>query len=283
MCIRDSSNAEVNGISSDASRIAGISSSVDSVNDEGATWLRSNVSNPVAIGFVNGNVLSNSSAVGAWSDGVVGNSGGTENAIIWDTQNGIQALPGTTGGEAEAQDVSADGEISVGISSHEVFEGAAYFWDSNGINRLDDIVEGFSTFQSTASSISPDGNFIGGDIVLIDSQSNFLPVTVVWEGADRTLRILTDSNGDFVQGSVADVSNSGYTTGVLFDEQFNLFGFIWNPDFTNGVEVFEDWLSEIDPDTNFPFSSANVTSIAEANGRLLFLSLIHISEPTRPY
>ena len=90
-------------------------------------------------------------------------------------------------------------------------------------------------------------------------------------GRDRqNPRVLTDSNGNFVQGNLEDISNSGYATGVIFDDQFNLFGFIWNPDFTDGIELFEDWLSEIDPNTNFPFSSASVNSIAEANGRLLF-------------
>ena len=120
------SNAEVFGISSDAARIAGSSSSENSVS-EGTTWLRSSPENPTEIGVVNGNLLNNSNAIGAWRDGVVGNSGGGQNAITWDIQNGIQALPGTEGGEAGVRDVSSNGEISVGVSSHEVFQGAAYY------------------------------------------------------------------------------------------------------------------------------------------------------------
>ena len=77
------SNAEVFAISSDGSRIAGSSSSENAAS-EGATWLRSSPDNPTGIDFVNGNALNNSSAVGAWGDGVVGNSGGGENAIVWD-------------------------------------------------------------------------------------------------------------------------------------------------------------------------------------------------------
>ena len=179
------SNAEVNGISSDASRIAGLSSSANSANNEGATWLRTNPNAPVGIGFTNG-TLNTSSAFGAWQDGVVGESGGQARAITW-TNSGIEELPGTEGGLPLALDVSSDGQIIAGFSTHEVFEGAAYYWDSNGINRLDDLVEGFSTFQSTANNISPDGNFIGGDIVLIDNQGNFISTPVVWEGIDRTL------------------------------------------------------------------------------------------------
>ena len=95
------SNAEVFAISSDATRIAGSSSSNNS-DSEGTTWLRSSPNSPTGIGFVNGNILNNSSAAGAWKDGVVGNSGSALNAIIWDTQNGIQALPGTEGEVAGA-------------------------------------------------------------------------------------------------------------------------------------------------------------------------------------
>ena len=236
------SNAKVFGISSDATRIAGSSSSENSVNNEGATWLRSSPNSPTGVGFVNGNLSNDSGATGAWADGVVGSSGGGENAFIWDIQNEIQALPGTEGAIAGARDVSSDGEITVGISSHEVFGSAAYYWDNNGINRLDDNIEGFTLFQSIASSISPNGNYIGGEIVATDALGNFKAFPVVWEGTERTLRILTDSNGDFIQGTVNDVSDSGYAVGFYFDASFNSFGFIWNPEFTNGVRLFEEWL-----------------------------------------
>ena len=204
------SNAQVFAISSDATRIAGSSSSSISAS-EGTTWLRSSPNSPTGISVVNGNLLNNSAATGAWRDGVVGNSGGGENAIIWDTQNGIQALNGTEGGEAGARDVSSNGEISVGISSQEVFQGAAYYWDNNGINRLNDNIEGFTLVQSVAKAISPNGNYIGGEIVAIDTLDNFKVFPVVWEGAERTLRVLTDSNGDFIQGTVNDVSAVSYT------------------------------------------------------------------------
>ena len=271
------SNAEVFGISSDATRIAGSSSSNNS-DSEGTTWLRSSPNSPTGIGFVNGNILNNSSAAGAWKDGVVGNSGSALNAIIWDTQNGIQALPGTEGEVAGARDVSSNGEITVGVSSHEVFQGAAYFWDSNGINRLNDNIEGFTLIQSVAKAISPNGNYIGGEIVAIDTLDNFKVFPVVWEGAQRTLRVLTDSNGDFIQGTVNDVSDLGYAVGSFFDASFNAFGFIWNPEFTNGVRLFEDWLEEESPGVNFSFDSINVDSIASGNGKLFFTVLSNIGE-----
>ena len=235
------SSAEVASISSDAIRIAGVSSSANSAVNEGATWLRSNPNTPTGIGFSTSSP--NSSAVGAWNDGVVGSSG---EAVIWDINNGIEVLPGSQGSLASALDVNSDGQIVAGFSTHEVFEGAAYFWDNNGINRLNDVVAGFTTFQSIASSILPDGNFMGGNIVLIDTQSNFLSVPVVWEGANRTLRVLTDSNGDLIQGTVLDVSNLGFAVGTFVSADFiDSFGFIWSPDFINtdsngGVQIFED-------------------------------------------
>ena len=271
------SNAEVFGISSDATRIAGSSSSSISAS-EGTTWLRSFPDSPTGISVVNGNLLNNSAATGAWRDGVVGNSGGGENAIIWDTQNGIQALNGTEGGEAGARDVSSNGEITVGISSHEVFQGAAYYWDNNGVNRLNDNIEGFTLIQSVAKAISPNGNYIGGEIIATNGIGSFTSLAVVWEGDERTLRVLTDSNGDFIQGTVNDVSDLGYAVGSFFDTSFNAFGFIWNPDFTNGITLFEDWLEEESPGANLPFNSINVDSIASGNGKLFFTVLSSIGE-----
>ena len=270
-------NAEVFAISSDATRIAGTSSSENSANNEGVTWLRSSPDSPTGIGFVNGNASNDSSTVGAWADGVVGNSGGGENALIWDTQNGIQVLPGTEGAIAGARDISSNGEIIVGFSSHEVFGGAAY-WDNNGINRLNDNIEGFTLIQSVAKAISPNGNYIGGEIVSLDALGSFKVFPVIWEGAERTLRVLTDSNGDFIQGTVNDVSDLGYAVGSFFDASFNSFGFIWNPEFTNGVRLFEDWLEEESPGANLLFNSINVDSIASGNGKLFFTVLSNVGE-----
>ena len=104
-------NASVLGISSDAIRIAGSSSSSNSINNEGTTWLRATPNVVEGIGFIEG-FTNNSTSTSAWSDGIVGNSSGLQLPIIWDITNGIQILPGTDGGLAEAQGVSADGEIS---------------------------------------------------------------------------------------------------------------------------------------------------------------------------
>ena len=263
------SNAEVSGISSDAHRIAGTSQSTNSIDFEGATWLRSNPSNAIGIGFIQGQP-NRSGAIGAWRDGIVGQAAGATIPAIWTQSDGIQELTGTNNSTALAQDVSSNAEVVVGLSGHEVFDGAAYFWDNSGINRLDDNIDGHILIQSKANSISPNGNYIGGEISAIDSQGSFKLYPVVWEGTERTLRVLTDSSGNFVQGTVTDVSDLGYTVGTFFDASFNAFGLIWNPDFTNGVEIFEDWLEEESPGANFPFDSLNVNSIGSGNGRLFF-------------
>ena len=266
------SSAEVFGISSDGSRIAGISPSADSVSNEGTTWLRISPSQSAGIGFISG-LTNNSSAAAAWSGGVVGNSAG-QIPITWDTENEIQTLPGTENGLSSAEDVTQDGEISVGSSTHEVFDGAAYFWDSTGINRLNDTVAGFTIFNSIAQAISPDGNFIGGEIRLIDEKSNFINAVAIWEGPERTLRVLTDNNGNLINGIVSDISNSGYAVGTFTDESFNPFAFIWNPDFelsgTPGVRPLELWLEEEFGMANLPFPPVAVMALAEGNGKLFF-------------
>ena len=147
-----------------------------------------------------------------------------------------------------------------------------------GINRLNDNIEGFTLVQSIAKAISPNGNYIGGEIVSIDALGSFKVFPVIWEGAQRTLRVLTDSNDDFIQGTVNDVSDSGYAVGSFFDASFNAFGFIWNPEFTNGIRLFEDWLEEESPGVNFSFDSINVDSIASGNGKLFFTVLSNIGE-----
>ena len=90
--------------------------------------------------------------------------------------------------------------------------------------------------------------------------------------------IRDSSNDDFIQGTVNDVSDSGYAVGSFFDASFNAFGFIWNPEFTNGITLFEDWLEEESPGANLPFDSINVDSIASGNGKLFFTVLSSIGE-----
>ena len=262
--------AAVRGISADASRIAGASSSTDSIDFEGTTWLRSDPNSPTGIGFTPNSPINNSLATGAWSGGVVGDSGGQNRPIIWDEANGIQELLGTGISIARAQDISSDGQITVGFSSHEIVSGAAYFWDSTGINRLDDSIVDHTLISSRARNISPNGNYIGGEISALDINGNFKLYPVVWEGPARTLRVLTDSNGDFIQGSVSDVSNMGITVGLILDSNFDISGFIDNPEFTNGAENFESWLETISPGISSSFISLDVNSIATGNGELFF-------------
>ena len=270
-------NATVNSISSDAYRIAGFSTSSDSIDFEGATWLRSNPNSPTGIGFMQGQT-NRSQAIGAWRNGIVGEAVGSTIPITWTQSTGIQELTGTNTATALAQDVSSNAEIVIGLSTHEIPNGVAYYWDNSGINRLNDNIEGFNLIQSVAKSISPNGNYIGGEITTTDALGNPKVFPVIWEGTERTLRVLTDSNEDFIQGTVNDVSDSGYAVGFYFDASFNTFGFIWNPEFTNGVRLFENWLEEESPGANLPFNSINVDSIASGNGKLFFTVLSNIGE-----
>ena len=140
--------ATVNKISPDAIRIAGSSISENAnFNFEGVTWLRTSPNSPVGIGSLT-NTSNTSLAVGAFTDGVVGSSGGLTRSIIWDANNGIHELPGTLGFTTIAQDVSSNAEIIAGFSGHEVFDGAAYYWDNNGIHRLNDSIPGHTLILS---------------------------------------------------------------------------------------------------------------------------------------
>ena len=237
----------VNSISSDASRIAG--SSLSS-GIEGVTWLRSNPNDPTGIGFLS-NTSSNSQAVGAWRDGVVGDSGGQNRSVTWDIINGIQELPGTLGALTLAEDVSSNGQIVVGFSTHEVFDGAAYFWDSSGINRLDDNIDGHTTTASNASFISPNASFIGGDISAIDSAGEFNLLATTWD-ATRNLVVLEDATGSFIQGSTLDVADNGVAIGTAFDDAFVPSGFIYHESFGHAIN-FNDWLLSQDPTLQFDF------------------------------
>ena len=164
-------NATVNSISSDAYRIAGFSTSSDSIDFEGATWLRSNPNSPTGIGFMQGQT-NRSQAIGAWRNGIVGEAVGSTIPITWTQSTGIQELTGTNTATALAQDVSSNAEIVIGLSTHEIPNGVAYYWDNSGINRLNDNIEGFNLIQSVAKSISPNGNYIGGEITTTDALGN---------------------------------------------------------------------------------------------------------------
>ena len=75
-------NATVNGISSDAYRIAGSSTSTASVDFEGVTWLRSSPSSSIGIGFIESQP-NRSSTIGAWRDGVVGEAVGSTICLLY--------------------------------------------------------------------------------------------------------------------------------------------------------------------------------------------------------
>ena len=87
-------NAQVLGISSEGLRIAGASVSPESIDGEGVTWLSNSPEEPVGIGFLF-SLPNSSGALGAWSDGVVGECGGLVSACTWSEDDGIEALPGT--------------------------------------------------------------------------------------------------------------------------------------------------------------------------------------------
>lgn len=264
--------ASVSSISPDAIRIAGSSRSTNSTDFVGATWLRTDPGNPTEISFAQ-DPENRFFTDGAWADGVVGRTSEfPAQAATWTELSGIEVLPGEMqGGIAAARDVSSNGQIIVGEAVLEVSDSfAAHYWDDSGINRLDDSIPGHTSPDSFATSVSPDGNYIGGAVFALDANDEIKLFPVIWEGPERTLRILVDENGDFAQGGVTDVSDSGFAVGNFFDDDFNPFGFIWNPDFTDGIQLFEDWLAEQSPSAFLPFPSSNVSSIATGNGKLFF-------------
>ena len=267
-------NPVVNKISSDASRVAGVTfDSPNTTGLEGTTWLRAAPNSPVGIGSL-AITNNNSEAVGAFADGVVGSSGGSNRSVVWDTTNGIQELPGTLGSITQATGVSANAETIVGFSAHEISSGAAYYWDNNGIHRLNDSIPGHTLILSRANAVSPNGNYIAGQITAIDPQGTPVVYAVVWEGTERTLTVLADDNGNFLQGTTLDISDLGFAVGTFTNADFtDSFGFIWQPEFGASVRVFEDWLDEIQPTNTFSVGTFAVNSIAGASGRLLFTVL----------
>ena len=267
-------NPVVNKISSDASRVAGVTfDSPNTTGLEGTTWLRSAPNSPVGIGSL-AITNNNSEAVGAFADGVVGSSGGSNRSVVWDTTNGIQELPGTLGSITQATGVSANAETIVGFSAHEISSGAAYYWDNNGIHRLNDSIPGHTLIQSRANAVSPNGNYIAGQISARDPQGTPVVYPVVWEGSERTLTVLADDNGNFLQGTTLDISDLGFAVGTFANADFtDSFGFIWQPEFGASVRVFEEWLDEIQPTNTFGAGTFAVNSIAGASGRLLFTIL----------
>lgn len=255
--------AQVFGVSSDGSRVAGLSNSPNSSNQgEGTSWLRTSPSSPVGVGFISG--FNNFSvAVGAWKDGIVGQSGGGARAITWNQETGINELPGTNGFIAEAKDVSANGEIVVGDSSHEVSNGVAYCWDSSAIVKLEDPFN----VQSSVISVSPDGNTIGGWVGEVDEFFNVFINAAVWDRVSNSLTLLKDSNGNRFEGRVLDVSNLGYAVGETIDGR----GFIWHSTFSEPL-IFEDWLNERDENYSPKINSLGVVAVSEdrVNGKLRF-------------
>ena len=265
---------QVGGISSDAYRIAGVSKSDRSIGaGEGATWLRSLPDSPIGLGFVSG-TTNTSSGIGAWKDGVVGESGGLTTTMKWTEQSGMISLGGHTGFGGEARDVTANGIISVGFAGHERPDGAAYYWGETGIHRLSDLIPG-ATFivQSVAYSVSPNGSYIGGYVFEDDASDDGILHPAVWD-SQRQLILLKDDQGNPFQGRVLDVSNHGYAVGETRDGR----GFIWHPTFDgvqspfNGAQYFEDWLAAVPGGTTLSFASKGVEAIAEdpVDGQLLF-------------
>ncbi|MBC8350921.1 MAG: hypothetical protein H8E66_02980 [Planctomycetes bacterium] len=257
----------VGGISSDSSRIAGVSKSPGSVdNGEGTTWLRLSPETPVGIGYVDGG-RNTSNGFAAWSDGIAGDFNNLDGAMIWSPTTGIKPLAGHDLNGARAFDVTADGSIQVGTSTLGGEPGGlAVYWDAEGIHILDDSIG----VQGQANAISTDGGFLGGWVAyVIDS---FPPVGVVqaavWD-SNRDVTLLEYANGDPFEGVVEDVSNHGYAVGFTADSQ----GFIWHESFDE-PQIFDDWLESqrTSGDPSLPSPSTSVVAIAEdtVNGKLLF-------------
>ena len=261
------SGTQVFGISSDATRVAGLSKSPSSSGEgEATTWLKNSPSSPIAIGYSAGLAMT-SRAQAAWKDGVVGDSGGALAVYKWSSSTGLITLPGNANRVASVFDTNVNGTIQVGLSSHQNFSGAAYYWDNTGIHKLNDTINNSSTIQSVAYSISPNGSYIGGYVLELDNTTDIsYDNAAVWD-ANRNLILLKDANGNRFQGRVLDISNLGYAVGETIDGK----GFIWHPSFT-GAKIFENWLTERQATYSPTILSKGVEAIAEdrINGKLIF-------------
>lgn len=266
---------QVFGISSDGSRIAGVSQSDESEDvGEGTTWLSSDPDVPAGTGFFPG-VDPVSTAVGAWSGGVVGDFDGGNGGFIWDQVNKLRPLDGHDSTQAFVFDVSSDGEVQVGNSTIEIDEitvVVATYWDSSGIHPLEDPFG----LSSDAKAISPNGDYIGGVVAEFIPPITAIAHAAVWD-SDRNLILLTDENGDPFEGTVLDISNQGYAVGMTLDGK----GFIWHESFDgtnsefNGPQIFDFWLENIPNGAEnpaLPTPSKAVVAVAEdlINGKLVF-------------
>ena len=156
-------NTQARGISSDGSRIAGVSESPSSIDvGEGTTWLSSAPSSPIGVGFSNP-LVNISPANAAWSGGVVGSDGGSADAYRWTPDNGTEILPDFVAGST-AFDVSNDGSFVVGFSQDFGAVNGATYWDGSGINQLDDPFG----ISSQANAVSPNAEFVGGEVDFFD-------------------------------------------------------------------------------------------------------------------
>lgn len=241
--VRDTT--EVFGISSDGSRVAGISNFASSSNFEATTWLSNSPSSGIGLGF-GGSPIQLSAGLGAWDGGVVGSNAGVSDAFRWTAvSNDFQILP-DTGGASEARDVSSSGSTIVGTSSDFGAVGGAVFWDSSGINQLNDPFG----INSIADAISPNAEFIGGEVDFFDAGTFETGTQAgVWSGvdfSDLTLLQELDSSNNLTRllGQVNDVTDSGYAVGETLAGD----AFIWHPSFDGinspflGAQNFDDWL-----------------------------------------
>jgi len=242
--VRDTT--EVFGISSEGSRVSGLSNFNGLTNFEATTWLSSSPGSGLGLGF-GGSSSQRSIGIGAWSAGVVGGNGGAEDAFQWtSSSNSFQILP-DAGGISEARDVSSNGVTSVGFSSDFGAVNGAAFWDNSGINQLDDPFG----INSEANAISPNASFIGGQIDFFDP-ATFQTGTQagIWSGvnlSDLTLLEELDASNNLIPllGQVNDVSDSGWIIGETLDgrafiDNRGLFDGINSPYL--GAQDFDDWL-----------------------------------------
>jgi hypothetical protein len=182
-------------------------------------------------------------------------------ACKWSTNLPLVALAGHESGLALAYDTNSNGSIQVGFSSHQVFDGVAYYWNSAGIHKLQDPFN----IQSIAYAISPNGNYIGGYVAEDTAQNSYINAAV-WD-ANRNLILLKDSVGNRFEGAVLDVSDLGYAVGTTASGK----GFIWHPSFTE-PKIFENWLEERQAGYTPQILSKGVEAISEdrINGKLRF-------------
>ncbi|MEZ6125511.1 MAG: hypothetical protein R3C49_20380 [Planctomycetaceae bacterium] len=156
---------------------------------------------------------------------VVGTTDGAGVAFYWSEETGLVEL--TTDVGASAYAISNTG-ISVGFEFTSLHDHVATRWVDGTSARLDTP----AGHNSTATAISPNGRYIGGETTFEElTYFTTFAQTVVWDDGNRI--DLSDVDGEPVGGRVTAITDDGHT--LVTSEDVHL----WHPSFGAARELNE--------------------------------------------